>query len=52
MNLPNWRDEPFVRANYTDGEIDYLATELSKLSVSRTEGEIGWRLRQIAIERT
>jgi SAM-dependent methyltransferase len=52
MNLPNWRNEPFVRANYTDGEIDYLATELSKLSVSRTEGEIGWGLRHIAIERT
>lgn len=50
MNLPNWREDPFVRANYPKEEIARLQGELSELCGSRNEGEIFWGLRQIAIE--
>ena len=52
MNLANWRENEFVRANYSEEEIDRLEADLSALTASRERGEICWGLRQIAIERT
>ena len=50
MNLANWREDGFVRANHPAEELDRLAADLSDLTASRERGEIQWGLRQIALE--
>jgi SAM-dependent methyltransferase len=50
INLANWRENRFVRANYTEEELDRLAAGLSELAASQERGEIRWEMRQIAIE--
>ena len=50
MNLANWREDGFVRANHSVEELDRMAADLSDLTASRDTGEIRWGLRQIAIE--
>jgi trans-aconitate 2-methyltransferase len=52
MNLANWRENKFVRANHSAEELDRLAADLSELTDSCDTGEIRWGLRQIAIEKT
>ena len=52
INLANWRSNGFVRANYTEEELDRLAAGLAELTTSENAGEIRWGMRQIAIERT
>ena len=49
INLSNWRDDGFVRANYSVEELDRLAADLSDLTASRESGGIRWGMRQIAI---
>jgi SAM-dependent methyltransferase len=51
INLANWRENRFVRANHPAAELDRLAAGLSGLTASRAMGEIRWMMRQIAVER-
>jgi trans-aconitate 2-methyltransferase len=51
INLANWRENGFVRANHPAKELDRLATGLSGLTTSEERGEIRWEMRQIAVER-
>jgi SAM-dependent methyltransferase len=52
MNLPNWRDSAFVRANHPPAEIDALLADLKALAQAPgAESSITWGLRQIAFER-
>jgi trans-aconitate 2-methyltransferase len=52
INLATWRENGFVRANHPAAELDRLAAGLSGLTASREMGEIRWRMRQIAVERS
>lgn len=52
MNLANWRENEYVRANHSVEELDRLGADLSELTASREREEIRWGLRQIAIEGT
>ena len=51
MNVPNWRDRPFIRARYSDDEIERLETELQQLASSDGGDPVVWELRQIGWRR-
>jgi SAM-dependent methyltransferase len=52
MNVPNWKDRPFIRATYGDDSIGKLASELNSLAgVTGGDSVITWTLRQIVFER-
>jgi SAM-dependent methyltransferase len=52
MNVPNWKDRPFIRETYGDDSVGKLASELNSLAgVEGNESEITWTLRQIVFQR-
>ncbi|MEX2304389.1 MAG: class I SAM-dependent methyltransferase [Bryobacterales bacterium] len=52
MNVPNWKDRPFIRETYGDDSIGKLGAELDSLAGGAgSESEIVWTLRQIVFER-
>ncbi len=52
MNVPNWKDRPFIRETYGSDSIRALETELKDLAAaSGEESQITWTLRQIVFER-
>ena len=52
MNVPNWRDRPFIRETYGDDSIRELEAELKQLAgAAGSESAITWTLRQIVFER-
>jgi trans-aconitate methyltransferase len=52
MNLPNWKDDPFVRSRHSPDEIETLQAELETIARSDDPGpDNEWGLRQIAFER-
>ena len=51
MNVPNWRDRPFVRARCSTQEIAALEAELHELARSDGGEPVLWGLRQIAWQR-
>jgi trans-aconitate 2-methyltransferase len=51
MNLPNWRHDPYVEANYPADKLDWLATELDGLTGFAETGRIVWHIRQISQRR-
>jgi SAM-dependent methyltransferase len=52
MNLPNWKDHPFVRSRHSPDEIAELQTELETIAHADDPGPANeWGLRQIAFER-
>lgn len=53
MNVPNWRDRPFIQQNVGAAAIGRLESELSDLTrVEGGESSIIWTLRQIVFERS
>lgn len=52
MNVPNWKDRPFIRENFSGDSIERLEAELKDLaSAVGEESSITWTLRQIVFER-
>ena len=53
MNIPQWRDRPFIRERYGKDRIDALREELEALA-NRPRGQActAWSLRQIMLKRT
>jgi hypothetical protein len=52
MNVPNWKDRPFIRETYGDDSIGQLGATLDRLAGGAgSESEITWTLRQIVFER-
>jgi trans-aconitate 2-methyltransferase len=52
MNIPSWRNQPFVQEHYGTSMIEQLEQDLRELAEhSMGEGEIEWGMRQIAYER-
>jgi SAM-dependent methyltransferase len=51
MNVPNWRDKPFIRARCTAEEIAALEAELESLHHAPSGQPVMWELRQIAWRR-
>jgi SAM-dependent methyltransferase len=53
MNLPNWREQPFVRESVRPEEVDRLQRDLEELRERPAAGDaqIVWGLRQIVYER-
>jgi SAM-dependent methyltransferase len=51
MNIPSWKNHPFIQQRY-GGIIDQLEQDLQALADhSTSQGEIEWRMRQLAYER-
>lgn len=50
MNLPVWRDEPFVREAYGEETLGNLESDLARLAETGSAGEITWGLRQLAYQ--
>jgi trans-aconitate 2-methyltransferase len=46
MNLKSWRDDGFVRAAYSSGELDELQVDLTALTQQRS-GTVEWSLREL-----
>ena len=51
MNVPNWRDKPFIRACCSAEEIAALEAELERLHEGPAGKPVLWELRQIAWRR-
>lgn len=52
LNIPSWRNQPFVQEHYEANMIEQLGQDLRELAEHSTgEGEIEWGMRQIAYER-
>jgi SAM-dependent methyltransferase len=52
MNMPNWKDNPFIRENFPGESIGRLQAELETLaSADGKESSITWTLRQMVLER-
>jgi ubiquinone/menaquinone biosynthesis C-methylase UbiE len=52
MNLPNWKDNPFIRENFSAASIGRLQRDLEELaSAAGKESSIAWTLRQLVFER-
>ena len=52
MNIPSWKNQPFIQEHYAPGMIEQLEQDLRELAEhSTSEGEIEWGMRQIAYER-
>jgi trans-aconitate 2-methyltransferase len=52
MNVPNWKDTPFIRENFGGDSIESLEAQLSSLAgAAGGESSITWSLRQIVFER-
>jgi SAM-dependent methyltransferase len=52
MNVPNWKDRPFIRENFSADAIQNLEAGLRDLSsTDSTESAITWTLRQMVFER-
>jgi SAM-dependent methyltransferase len=52
MNVPNWKDRPFIRETYGDESIAKLGATLDSVADGAgSESEIIWTLRQIVFER-
>lgn len=51
MNVPNWRDKPFIRARCSAEEIAALEAELERLHQAPDGEPVLWELRQIAWRR-
>ncbi len=52
LNLVTWREEPYVRENYSPGELDGLDGELRELARGRPEcDDVIWEMRQATFER-
>lgn len=52
MNVPNWRDRPFIRETYSRDSIQALEDELREIAAAPgTDSAITWTLRQIVFER-
>ncbi|GHO92895.1 hypothetical protein KSF_029430 [Reticulibacter mediterranei] len=52
MNVPAWKNRPFLQEHYAPDMIEQLEQELHSLAETSTaEGEITWGMRQIAYER-
>jgi ubiquinone/menaquinone biosynthesis C-methylase UbiE len=53
MNIPAWKQQPFIQQRYGLSMIEQLEQELLSLAATSTaEGEITWGMRQIAYEAT
>ncbi|MCB1019566.1 MAG: methyltransferase [Acidobacteria bacterium] len=52
MNVPNWRDRPFIRARCSEDEIAALEAELDRLHQAAEGEPVLWELRQIAWRRS
>jgi trans-aconitate 2-methyltransferase len=53
MNIPAWKNRPFLQEHYESGMIEQLEQELLSLAATSTaEGEIIWGMRQIAYAST
>jgi len=53
LNIHTWRQNAFVKDNYSAAAIDKLEGELQRMAArSDSEMEIQWKLRQIVFERT
>lgn len=51
-NVPNWRANGFVRARFSESEIDELLAELLRETAApANHSEITWELRQMVLER-
>lgn len=51
-NVPNWRENAYIRAKFQDSEIDELLAGLSQQTVAEPKfSEITWELRQMILER-
>lgn len=48
MNIPNWRDRPFIRERFGDARIDRLAAALRRIEERGAANAPQWTLRQIA----
>jgi trans-aconitate 2-methyltransferase len=52
MNIPSWKNQPFVQERYGLNTIEQLERDLGELTQTSTgEGEIIWGMRQIGYER-
>jgi SAM-dependent methyltransferase len=52
MNVPNWKDRPFIRENFNAESIEELEAGLRDLAnAENTESAITWTLRQMIFER-
>jgi SAM-dependent methyltransferase len=52
MNVPNWKDRPFIRDNFSADSIQSLQTRLADLaSTEDEESAITWTLRQMVLKR-
>jgi trans-aconitate 2-methyltransferase len=52
MNIPAWKNQPYIQNPYSPGEIEQLEHDLQDLAETSTgEGEITWGMRQLAYER-
>ncbi|MEZ5395906.1 MAG: class I SAM-dependent methyltransferase [Bryobacterales bacterium] len=51
MNVPNWRDRPFIRARHSGEEIAALEAELEHLHQAAEGEPVLWELRQMAWRR-
>jgi trans-aconitate 2-methyltransferase len=51
LNFATWRQEPFVRDQHRDDELDHLDAELRELARSQTRATVTWGMRQITFER-
>jgi SAM-dependent methyltransferase len=52
MNIPAWKNQPYIQNHYSLDEIERLEHDLQELAETSTgEGEITWGMRQLAYER-
>jgi trans-aconitate 2-methyltransferase len=52
MNIPAWKNQPFIQEHYSANTIEALEQSLQELAETSTDkGEIEWGMRQIAYER-
>lgn len=52
LNIPSWKNQPFIQQQYSTSMIEQLERDLRELAeTSTSEGEIEWGLRQLAYER-
>jgi len=52
MNFATWRTDRYVTDTYSKSELDAMADELGRLSVSRTQDEVIFGIRQVSYRRS
>ena len=52
LNIQSWKNQPFIRGNYKESDIEDLQHRLRCLTSNEDiTGEIEWRMRQIAFQK-